>query len=315
MARILQPTNGVVVSPLLIQETHLLALDKIFDDFVEDRKSEDEQAAATNSTVASRHKRSITIYLSAGRTVKSDHFADAIKQLPVSTEEPLGFRAHLEIGRVTASVSLTKLARNVVKPVSPTQFRVEQESPKLDFNVEPNDHSSAPELFGALQNWAGDLESSASLRLWTRYKPMFMILLTVWLFLGGILPWLSSRTFPDSRRDYSGYRDEAQKILREGVNEKNQRRAIEIILAVATDNPPEEKGFNWTPGRAYWPRYVLGAVILFMLSCSPSVVIGIWKGKLHLKRWQFWMKWVAFSAPSILFLTIVWPKLLHMLDL
>jgi len=49
-------------------------------------------------------------------------------------------------------------------------------------------------------------------------------------------------------------------------------------------NPPEGQGLNWTPGRTYWPRYVLGAVILFMLSCSPSIVIGIWKGRLKLTR-------------------------------
>ena len=192
MARIIQSTNGVVVSPLLIKETHLLALDKIFDDFVEDRNSEEDHITATNPKSTSRHKRSITIYLSAGRTVKSDRFADAIKQLPVSTEEPLGFRAHLAIGRVTASVSLTKLARSVVQPLSPTQFRVQQESPKLDFNVEPNDHSSAPELFGALQNWAADLESTPSLRVWARYRPMFIILLILWLGVGGLLPWASS---------------------------------------------------------------------------------------------------------------------------
>ncbi len=189
MARILQPTNGVVVSPLLIEEAHLLALDKIFDDFVEERNREEDPPAAS-AKVSGRPKRSITIYLSAGRTVKSDHFADAIKQLPSSTEEPLGFRAHLEVGRVKASVNLTKVVRNVVQPVSATQFQVRQESPQLEFNVEPNDHSSAPELFGAIQNWAGDLESSASLRRWARYKPLFMILFAMWLLIGAVLPWL-----------------------------------------------------------------------------------------------------------------------------
>ena len=314
MARIIYPTSEAVDSPLLIEETQLLALDKVFDDFVADRRSEEADVAATNPRTIVRLKRSITIYLVGGRTVKSDRFADAIKQLPVGTEEPLGFRAHLEIGRVKASVSLTKLARNVVQPVSPTQFQVLQESPKLEFSVEPSDHQSAPDLFGALQNWAADLAPSTSLRVWARYKPAFIILLLLWLLVGGLLPSFSSHAIP-SRDNYAEYQDEARNILREGVNENNQRKAIEIILAIASRNPLEERGFNWTPGRTYWPRYVLGAVILFLLSCSPSVVIGIWKGKLKLKRWRLWMKWVAGGAPVTLVLTILVPKILNMLGL
>jgi hypothetical protein len=314
VARIINPTIGVVVSPLLIEESHLLALDKVFDDFVEEKRNEEVDVAPTNSKTANRHKRSIIIYLSAGKTVKSERFADAIKQLGVDTEEPLGFRAYLEIGRVKASVSLTKLARNVVQPVSPTQFQVLAEPPRLEFNVEPSDHQSAPDLFGALQNWAADLAPSPSLRVWVRYRPLFVILLILWLLVGGLFATPMFHV-PTPGEEYAEYRDEARKILHEGVNENNQRKAIEIILAIDSHIPPVRQGPNWTPGRTYWPRYVLGAVILFMLSSCPSIVIGIWKGKLNLKRWRLWIKWVAAGAPGTLFLTVLWPKILAMLGL
>jgi hypothetical protein len=304
-----------VVSPLLIEETHLLALDKVFDDFVEDRRSEEIDDTATNARTVNRDKRSITIYLAAGRTVKSDRFADAIKQPHVGTEEPLGFRAHLELGRIKASVSVTKLARNVVQPLSPTQFQVLQESQKLEFSVEPSEHNSAPELFGALQSWAADLAPSPSLRVWARYRPLFVMLFILWLLVGGLIPPILSHVTRTPRDDYAEYRDEARTILREGVNEDNQRKAIEIILAIDSNTEPEQRGYNLTPGRTYWPRYVLGAAILFMLSCCPSVVIGIWKGKQNLERWRLWIKWVAGGVPSTLFLTILWPKILSMLGL
>jgi hypothetical protein len=313
MARIINPTSGVVVSPLLIKETHLLALDKVFDDFIEDRRSEEVDVAGTHPKTVNRHKRSVTIYLAAGRTVKSDRFADAIKQPHVGTEEPLGFRAYLEIGRVKASVSLTKLARNVVQPLSPTQFQVQQEPPNLLFNVEPSDHQAAPELFGALQNWAVDFAPSALLRAWARYRPAFIILLVVWLFVGALIP-ISAHVRVTSD-DYVDYRDEARKILHEGVNENNQRRAIEIILAIASHNRPEVQSSTWSPRRTYWSRYVLGALILLMLSCCPSVVIGIWNGKQKLERWRLWMKWVVAGAPGTLFLTVLWPKILALLRL
>jgi hypothetical protein len=314
VARIITPTSGVVLSPLLIEEAHLLALDKVFDDFVEERKKDEAVDANTPPKTTNRHKRSVTIYLAAGRTVKSDRFADAIRQPHVTTEEPLGFRAHLELGRITASVSLTKLARNVVQPLSPTQFRVEQELPKLEINVEPSDLQSAPELFGALQNWAADFAPSASLRAWARYRPVFVVLLIFWLMLGGALPFLAHHHVPTD--DYVDYRAEARQILREGVNEKNQRKALEIILAIAAYNPPDDaQRFNWTPGRAYWPRYALGAVILFMLSCCPSVVIGIWKGKQKLARWRLWTRLVVVTAPGTLFLTVLWPRILSLVGL
>jgi hypothetical protein len=188
-----------------------------------------------------------------------------------------------------------------------------QQSQKLEFNVEPSDHQSSPELFGALQNWAADLGPSASLRAWARYRPLFIILFVFWLLIGALVPTLPHAR--NSNDDYTELSDEARKILSEGVNENNQRKAIEIILAIESHNPPAKPGPNWTFGRTYWSRYVLGAVVLFMLSSCPSVVIGIWKGKQNLKRWRLWMKWVAAGAPSTLFLTVVWPKILSILGL
>jgi hypothetical protein len=294
---------------LLIEETNLLALDKVFDDFLEEKKNEEDAAKSV-----SREKRSVTIYLAAGRTVKSDRFADAIKKPDVNTEEPLGFRAHLEIGRVKASVSLTKLARNLVQPLSETQFQVQQVSPKLEFNVEPSDHQSAPELFSALQNWAADFAPSATRRAWARYRPAFGVIFLFWLLMGGILPLLPH--LQASRDDDVDYRAEARQILREGVNEKNQRRAIEIILGIAAYNPPDAAhSFNWTPGKTYWPRYILGAIILLMLCCCPSVVIGLWKGKQNLQRWRLWMRWVIVIAPGTLFVTVLWPRILALVGL
>lgn len=55
MARIINPTNGVVVSPLFIEERHLFALDKVFDDFIEERKSEEGDAEAKNLKSSDRH--------------------------------------------------------------------------------------------------------------------------------------------------------------------------------------------------------------------------------------------------------------------
>jgi hypothetical protein len=298
VARIVHPTNASVAPPLLIEEGQLLALDKVLDDFIEDREDRSTE----------RTKRSVILYLSAGRTVKSTRFGDAIKQPNIGTEEPLGFRVQLEFGRMKATISLTKLVRNVVQPTSPTQFQVVQESQKLDFSVEPSDHQAAPELFGLIENWATDLAPSAMMRNWVKYRPGFVILLVCWLFCGWLYPHVNTKgTVADQ------YRDEAARILNDGITEKNERRALEMVLAIQADIPPPPGHISWRPTRAYWGRYGLGAVILLVLSCSPTVVIGVWKGKATLRAWHRWNRFVLFSVPGTMFLTLIWPKIIGLL--
>ena len=301
MAQLVTPTSGSVDVPLLIEETNLLALDKVFDDFVEEH-----MAGGKHEVV-----RAVVIYLSAGRTVKSERFADAIKQPHVVTEEPLGFRAHLQADRIAASVNLTKLAQNVIQPVSSTQFQVISKSPQLEFNVEPSESPLAQDLFGALQNWAADFAPSTLLRQWYRFKVLTIVLLALWLAMGLIFGFFNVGV------SNASYKEQAHKILQEGINESNQRKAIELILAIDSDYPPQAETLLWgsKPGRKYWSFFVSGATVLLALSICPSVVIGIWSGKRKLTRWRNWMKWIFVTVPGAVFLAAVLPRILSILGL
>jgi len=295
MAQIVIPTNGSVGTPLLIEEKNLFGLDKVFGDFIAEK--------GTKADVG----RSVTIYLSGGRTVKAVSFVDAIKQPHVADEEPLGFRAHLEIDGITASVSLTKLAPILIQPVSTTQFQTTQKMPQLEFNVEPSEKQSAQELFGALQNWAADFAPSTWMRRWGRYKLLFIILFAFSVISGLIYGSLESYAPGED------YREDARQILQKGVNDANQRKAIETILAFVSsrDTPGSYSTYRLRPDRRYWAIVVGVALALISLSICPSVVIGIWKGKPKVARWRAWIKWIFVTVPGVLIVSILIPKLMN----
>lgn len=311
MAKIVNPTNGAVPVPLLIEDKHLLALDEVFDDFVKDKQGKDEQEEEVSeigeprSKTRTRPRRSVVFYLSGGRTVRAQRFAEAMTQPHVSGEEPIGFRADIAIGRIEASVSLSKLSRHLlVQPVSATEFQVVGEAPQLRFTVEPSDNQFGQELFGALENWAAEFFPSTWAWTWSRLKFLCPFLLMVfWVFTavfwdaaGGI----PSSTSPD-------YRREAHMLLQQGINENNQRKAIELLLAITSAYSPERH--IWKFGRTYWIIFVAGTVMLGMLSFCPTVVIGVWKGKQKLTRWRWWMKTVSVTIPSGVITIVLLPKL------
>jgi len=300
MAQIVIPTNGSVGVPLLIEEKHLVALDKVLEDFVSGRKG----------TKRGDFERSVVIYLSAGRTVKAESFAEAIKQPHVIDEEPLGFRLYVEADEIKASVSLTKLALATRKTITPNQTQTVQLTPQLEFNVEPSEKEAAQELFGALQNWAAEFAPSDGLRIWARFRLLFASLLFFWIAL---VVLFGIFRFPIS----NDYQDQAFQILQKGVNEDNQRKAIEVILGIVSKNQsPESKAlFNSRPGKRYWSVGIGVALAFFCLSLCPSVVIGIWKGKRTLDRWRVWIRFILVTVPGVLIVSILIPKLMQMLGL
>jgi len=154
----------------------------------------------------------------------------------VSGEEPLGFRADVAIGRVESSVSLSNLTRLVVQSVPAAQFQAVWEVPQLKFTVEPSDSQPGQQLFGALENWAAEFAPSTWERTWSRLKPFPRILLAVlWVstafFLSteGGIPWSFSTI---------DYQREAHILLEQGINENNQRKAIEVLLAITSHYEP-----------------------------------------------------------------------------
>jgi hypothetical protein len=230
VARVSVPTERDVQGPLLIDSNQLDALDKIIDhhagklaklkeeeidewteealqDELKTRVLEEEEIEKRRPKIrerirnsrSRRDSRSATIYLARGKEVQADRFSDVMSQ-PVGQDElPLGIRMSLTVGKVNASVATNRILEN------------------LSIDVSPNDVEAAQELFGALSNWAGDIEAPRWQQNWLKIRFAIVFILAMWLITGlFIVPLMLI-----SNASIDAAKAEAHKLLATGINQDN----------------------------------------------------------------------------------------------
>ncbi len=324
MARLSFPTEGQIRPPLLIDANQLEGLDQLKDKHIDGLRGERErriselvsnlirerlargalkedqvesEGARIRESVArdnrlEREIRSVTIYLPRGKEVQGNRFADAISHPVGEKETPLGFLLYLKVGEVEAQVSLAGSWRK-----------------DLHIKVEPNDAEIAQELFGALRNWASDVEAPRWQQNWLEFRFVFATLLYPWILMGLVAIPLSN--WGEASRTVQ--KAEARKLLANGINPANQQRALELLLAIESDYDPGVR----TPslGLRYWGYFALGAILLSAGCICPRISIGIWNGKQRLRRWRFWVRTVTVTVPALVVTSILLPWALHWLRL
>jgi len=319
MAILTYPTQTTVRGPLLIDSDQLTTLDNIFDEQMEklravwkedpaimvqvrigddinrvtDVKTKARIIKDTQETVASVYggeSRSAVIYLPKGRTVSSDRFSDAIAQAHVADQVANGFRYDLQVGITKASVSLSP------------------DSESLNVQVSAEQQTIGLALFGLLENWISDIRPPRWQRLWAQLTLVFVVLLFVWCLMGAILLFRPVNA-PASVR----YQSESQQLLKQGVNQSNQNKATELVLAIVSDYNPNnqvlKRGLKW------WGYYLAGILVFTTLCIRPGVVIGIWGGKRRLALWRGWMKLIWVTIPGLVLTTVLWPQILRLFSI
>jgi hypothetical protein len=326
VAKLSFPTTREVHGPLLIDASQLAALDEIIDrhtlvlrdqrdkdveiatekeiqrrlargqiteEQVETQRQRIKQSRLYISSRLERDNRSVALYLRGGREIQAERFTEAINQPMGGEETAIGFALFLAIGSVRATVR-----------VSDRSWRKE-----LGVEVEPNDIEVAQGLFGALNNWATDVEPPKWQQQWLRLKGILAFVLFLWVLMGcffmPIVAW--------SRAGERASKIEARKLLADGINEKNQQRAIALLLAIESGYDPGVK----TPllGIRYWSYVIVGMVCLIFAIICPHVCIGVWRGKQKIKMWRSWITAVTVTIPLLLVGGAVLPWVLHWLGL
>ncbi len=324
MARLSFPTEARFRRPLLIDANQLEGLDGLIDKHIDALRREREQRIAEltqksidervaqgileedqvenkrpsiRESVArlnrlEREIRSVTIYLPRGKEIQAQRFAEAITH-PVGEEEtPLGFLLYLRVGEVRARLSLGG-----------------SWSEDLRIDVDPNDVEVAQELFGALRNWASDVEAPKWQQKWLGLRVAFVLLLWFWVLTGLVILPLSN--WGEAGKNVQ--KVEARKLLANGINPSNQHRALELLLAIESDYNPAAPAPSL--GLRYWSYFALGAMFFAAACICPGISIGIWKGKQHLRLWRLWIKTVSVTVPVLAVTSILLPWLLHWLGL
>lgn len=324
MARLSFPTERQVQCPLLIDASQLEALDAIIDrhttplnalkereleeatsrelqrrvtrGFLKEDRLEAEKPRIkefTRATKFDKDGRSVRIYLTRGREIQAQRFSEAISQPIGEQETPIGFALFYRTGNVRARVILVDSWRQ-----------------ELSLEVEPNDSEGAQELFGALSNWASDIEAPKWQQKWVENRHAIVLLMFFWVVLGLIFVPVLNWEFAGRRANQA----EARKILAQGINSNNQQRAFDLLLAIESNyNLAEVNGS--IVGVRYWSYFGIGALILVMAVIAPHVSIGVWKGKHQLRRWRWWLTTVTVSIPALLVGSLIVPWILHLLGL
>jgi hypothetical protein len=323
MAKLSFPTSTEIKGPLLIDPTQLEVLDQIIDRHLERIREyrnnvvneqaskearegvseglmKEDQVASYEakckrellSTYRFGETRSFSLYLTRGREIQAHRFSEAASQPVGDQETALGFSSYLKVGEVEAKIRLRS-----------------SRSEGISIDVEPNHVEVAQELFGALSNWASDIEAPKWQQRWLEFKELAVVVLSLVLIFGFILVPLLNW----GGAGKSASTAEARKLLASGINSSNEQRAITLLLAIASDYDPGVPAPSL--GTRYWGYLLLSFVVLLIGSSCPSVSIGLWKGKRRLKARRWWIRTVAVAIPTIFVSSLLVPWLLHWLRL
>jgi hypothetical protein len=167
--------------------------------------------------------------------------------------------------------------------------------------VAPDDLSESRELFTVIRDWIESKRPPLWQRIWTNLSGLHWLLLLFYLAV-------SLQVFSSAgEAGRSQYRKEAVQLLKDGLSDSEKTRALELILSLEARLVPDEYAApipTW-----FWWSSVFGVVVAVLLSFAPKVTLGLGDGKVLIKRWRIYSKFVFVSIPSWFVGTFFLPKI------
>lgn len=230
--------------------------------------------------------RSVAMVFGDGTRLSVATFREAILHPHVMRDVPIAFDVDLRCGAVECEVSL----------------RSGFMSERLDLRVTPANSAIASTLFVALRHWAESAKAPKWQQIWRPLRPVIVMLLIAWptvvVLLAGLARELGAKL---------KYQEQAAQLLKNGLSQGDQLKAIELILSFSADRFPNDQVTHF-PGWL-WVFAGGGLIILLILCFPPKIVLGIGKGETKLRRWRWWLRLVFYLVPAYLLTTFVWPSL------
>jgi hypothetical protein len=165
------------------------------------------------------------------------------------------------------------------------------------------------ELFGALNNWASDVEAPIWQQKWRSLNSIFWFALILWVSCGLV-------AIPSNRREDAPTavsKAEARKLLSKGINLNNQQQALALLLAIESDY--DSGTAIPSLGVTYWSYFSLGTLFLLCTLICPKFCVGVWEGKKQVKRWRGWLTMITVTIPILIVGSALLPWMLHWLHL
>lgn len=291
---LLYPTALRMRGPWLFETKQLLALDEILERFRSRDRGTDNHG--------SESKKSLTIFLSGDRELKTSSFQEAVSHIGSQNEVANGFEYVAKSQNIEASVLLTRKKSEKKEKGDDEQ--------RFEIKVSPQSGAGSYEIFLELKDWA-DTVAAPLWRQWLLFepRPLYRIALA---FCVVILLAALFNTEPSTAEYKEALKKEARTLLSNGINPQNEAKALELLLALESDYiPPRTKPQR---GREPIARYLIAAYILGFLSFTPTVCIGIWAGKKRLRWWNLWLRLNTVTIPALFLAHWVYPRLFSAID-
>jgi hypothetical protein len=257
-----------------------------------ERLRNDVEAGRLFGTVSRR----LQVGLKNGAVISGETFSELAKMPRFHAEIPERFSLNVMCGETRVRV--------VNECLGDTSY--------LRVDVSSGNSAFAEDVFGLFRSWAFDREPSRFLRAWYGLGTIGIVGAISGLCVGAFLAVFLILSVPQSGP--SPVKQDALNLAKQGVSQANRDKAIGLILSI-------ESGYEPTPparvqhfsGMRFYLYLALVASLIFTMGKPPRGAIALWGGRRSLERQLIWRRFVMFSTPSTLFITIVLPWVLHAL--
>ena len=165
---------------------------------------------------------------------------------------------------------------------------------ELSYSVKCSKPDSQEEIRYKLDNLLEKHKPSKFKQIWNKYA-FFVGLLSVFFILTSFYIY----AIKDSTDVKSFYQSDINNILKTGVNNDNQNKAIELFLKYSSEYRPENTRSNSIFDKSFYKILSISIFVLLISIFYPKTVIGIGRDKNTLKFYRFYTKFILITLPSI----------------
>ena len=223
-------------------------------------------------------EKTVTVFLSGGRTAVGTTFKELLILPNVQKERARGFRYRAQLGEAVVDVGLSDSYGRALKA-----------------RISPGESELSTELFGIVQNWISEIQPPKWQQIWFNVSWLFRMCLIFWVFLPAIIvsDW---RENPGK----DALKQEAVELAKHGVDSTNQTRAIQLILALESGYTPDASAIKPKHDLKGWLYVFLLSLGWIVLCFPPKGAIGMWGGRRDVRLQRNWTRFVCVTIPTLL---------------
>lgn len=250
---------------------------------------------ASKRNAFDKQEKKFTLISADGKRLPGKSIREILKDSSLDTFKPKEFHLFIEYGN-----------SNNVKLEIPANDNGDL---RLDINC--FDISKSNDIRLDLNKWFNTIKPHGRVKFWSDWADLTIILLLIPLI------GLSIMTFSS---DYSTYESiltkESHDLLKQGINENNINKAVEISLKIQTKFVPSDfvsQEIEKDPTTLRW--FFITVFIFIVAVFRPITTIGLGKKKWKLDFYKIWIPFVTYTVPVTLFVGPLWSYIKHFFNL